>query len=159
MHFQVENHICKCFFHETSLPPPDLSEHHLHINHRHHSYRHRDQSDYKAMQKQEANLLISYKLFSILSFFYHQLIPGHLFFRCDICAVIIERWLWRTGRAEVVNADTLVLSLAWMDVVLLMALEYMACMSFRRVWHEEAWRQSREKVSSYEICFLFVAKI
>ena len=110
-------------------------------------------------KKQEANLLISYKLFLILSFFYHQLIPGHLFFRCDICAVIIERWLWRTGRAEVVNADTLVLSLAWMDVVLLMALEYMACMSFRRVWHEEAWRQSREKVSSYEICFLFVAKI
>ena len=54
MHFQVENRLCKCFFHETSLPPPELSEHHLHINHQHHSYRHRDQSDYKAMQKQEA---------------------------------------------------------------------------------------------------------
>ena len=155
MHFQVENRTCKCFFHETSLPPPELSEHHLHINHQHHSYRHRDKVITKQCRskKQEANL------FSILSFFYHQLIPGHLFFRCDICAVIIERWLWRTGRAEVVNADTLVLSLAWMDVVLLMALEYMACMSLRRVWHEEAWRQSREKVSSYEICFLFVAKI
>ena len=37
--------------------------------------------------------------------------------------LIIERWLWRTDSVEVENEEMLVLSVAWIDVVLLMALE------------------------------------
>ena len=58
-----------------------------------------------------------------LLFFFLQFIEGHLSFNSAIWLLIIERWLWRTESVEVENEEMLVLSVDWIDVVLLMALE------------------------------------